>query len=428
MTIPCRLCAQARPDITQLKFETLKLSSAPAFILLGVEPENIQRPGTPTKFITGLQNSVTDSKIQPNLAFEISPYYMTQKTVQSNKIRFNAAKFMLDRPGLFETIARTATVSIGTSVISEKSFGNLQKGTGLGIGMRFQLISGNPSDAYRNFNYYYLKNQAIERIEEAVDISDGSFDISKIFDATIETFINSDLQEFKNNTLSRAEIRRLRKELKSLEYEAISRKGTKSGIPDVLRTKRTEGNGIINKSLEILNRKATPLAKQGFMLEVAAGQVYVFEDDAFSSGRHAKSGIWLVPSFRWDIDKTNPKMSLFDIMFVGRHTLNNQSAGVDQTNYLDAGSKLAFTRQKWSMNVEFVYRYATNPREGLVKNYTYRLVSGLDYKISDAVTLKFNFGTNFDGNSATYTQAKKIFAIGGINLGLVSFKPNADIK
>ena len=60
----------------QLKVEKLKLNSAPAFVILGIEPDNIQRPSSPSQFIAGLQNSFVNEKLKPNVAFEVSPYFM----------------------------------------------------------------------------------------------------------------------------------------------------------------------------------------------------------------------------------------------------------------------------------------------------------------------------------------------------------------
>jgi hypothetical protein len=420
MFISYLAAAQDGANDEKLNFQTLKLGSSPAFILLGVEPENIQRPGTPTAFITALQNAVTDNKIQPNLAFELSPYYLFKKPDNTAINRFDPRKYLLDQPDVITTIIRTATISLGTSATSENSFGDLQKGTGLGLGLRFQLIGGNAGDAYQNFNYYFLKNDVLLKLKNEIENSGANLNLHSTFLSVTNKFFTEDLPAMKNHYLSKKGEEKLRKELKELENE-INKKGSSvDNAKVVLSECERESAGFINKNLFIVN-KPKPLAKQGFMLEFAAGQAYVFENDAFNSGRHARSALWLVPSFRWDVNKSNDKMSLLDIMFVGRYTFNNQRAGVDKANYLDAGTKIAFTRNKLSVDAEFIYRYASNLPDGFRKNYTYRLVTGASYKVSDAITLKFNFGTNFDGNSATYTQAKKILAIGGINLGLLSF-------
>lgn len=402
-------------------FESLKLNSSPAYILLGVEPENIQRPGTPTAFITGLQNAVSDNKIQPNLAFEISPYYMVAKDEPGNANRFNPSKYLLDHPDVFQNIARTASISIGTSAATEKTFGKLQTGTGLGLGLRFQLISGMASQVFKTFNYDFVKFDALSKLQRMLKIYAAPFNTQATMDEVISRYFSEDLPKLEWHLLSGAESQKLKSELDGLKFEINSKGGTKEDAIKIIEAKTDEHRTVLESATAAMNLKKTPLAKQGFMLEFAAGQAYVFENDAFNSGRHAKSALWLVPSFRWDANKQGAKMSLLDIMFVGRYTFNNQSAGVDAANYLDAGTKFAFTRNKWSVNAEFVYRYATNLPAGFSKNYTYRLVTGADYKITDAITVKFNFGTNFDGNTATYTEAKKLFAVGGINFGMLSF-------
>ena len=105
-------------------------------------------------------------------------------------------------------------------------------------------------------------------------------------------------------------------------------------------------------------------------------------------------------------------------MGVLRYTINNQQAGVDIANYADAGIKGAYSQERWSISVEGVYRNASAKPVGQDKAYTYRATVGASYKLNDAFTLTFNFGTNFDGNTATYTDPKKLFAVGGLNFGL----------
>ena len=67
------------------KFETLKLTSAPAYTVLGVDPQNIQRPTTPTDFIAGAQSAIVNGKLQPNFAIEGTPYYWKHPKTDSGK-------------------------------------------------------------------------------------------------------------------------------------------------------------------------------------------------------------------------------------------------------------------------------------------------------------------------------------------------------
>ena len=115
-------------------------------------------------------------------------------------------------------------------------------------------------------------------------------------------------------------------------------------------------------------------------------------------------------------------MSLLDLIGVFRLTVNNKADKVDTADYFDAGMKLQFTHNRWSLSAEGVYRHASKVPASVNRKYTYRFVTSLDYKLSDAITFKFSFGSNFDGNTATYSDPKKMFAVGGLNFGFFKKK------
>jgi hypothetical protein len=121
-------------------FESLKLNSAPSFVILGVEPENISRPASPTQFVGAIQNSVVNGQLQPNFALEFTPYYF--KNPRKDPERFKALNYLLPSQNVGNTIGRTFSVSLATSESDSVAYGNLAAGTGLGLGIRFTLYEG----------------------------------------------------------------------------------------------------------------------------------------------------------------------------------------------------------------------------------------------------------------------------------------------
>src|SRR5258708_4095096 len=93
-------------------YDQLKINSAPAFTILGTDPDNIQRPSTPKQVVSGIQNSINGGKIQPALAFEISPYYWTDS---NEKYRFHAADYLLPNQSILKTMLKNFSISAGTS-------------------------------------------------------------------------------------------------------------------------------------------------------------------------------------------------------------------------------------------------------------------------------------------------------------------------
>lgn len=406
-------------------FESLKLNSSPAFVLLGVEPDNIQRPSTPSQLVAGLQNAVVDGKIQPNVAFEISPYYLVNPKNTTSK-RFDPRDYLLDKKSVGATLFRTLSISLASSQTDMATFGNLKSGTGIGLGLRTQIVDGQPYDRLYNYEADYDKTLFLDLLSGQVDAIQGTADFSAIFDITVKSFEKNALPASHVNVLSDRQWKKYLKELKEemlLEIKAKNLSGDHDQLIGYIDKKRGESKAKRDAELTTLNHSVNPLTKQGFMLELAAGQAYVFQENVYNEAANAKTAIWLTPSYRWQVSgDDNQQISLVDLMTVFRYTLNNQAAGVDVANYFDAGLKGAFTKGNFSGSVEYVYRNASHIPAGLSKRYTDRLSIGIDYKISPQITFKFNFGSNFDGNTTTYSDPKKMFAIGGLNFGLLNFK------
>jgi hypothetical protein len=410
-----------------LTFDNLKLNSSPAFVLLGVEPDNIQRPSSPSQFVAGLQNAVVDGKLQPNVAFEISPYYLfsskkSRSDPKKDEKQFNASYYLLDKPGLAKTIAKTLSISFGTSETDKTVFGNLKSGTGLGLGLRFQLVSGKPAKNLKKWNDAFFKHHFYKAFAASVKYNSATvFNYKNVSNKAVEDFKTYvDSAEF--NTLSEQDVQYFLKNAMSeinSKVESESLANNKDRVALYIETLDKVAGDEYSKRLDSLNSGKNPLTKQGFILEFAAGQALVFQDNNYNDVALAKTAIWLTPSWRWDASNANSdNISLIDAMGVVRYTFNNQDAHVDVADYLDLGVKGAFTQNRWSGSLEYVNRRASKLPTGQQKKYTYKLTVGLDYKLTDAITFKFTFGTNFDGNTATYTDPKKMFAVGGLNFGI----------
>jgi len=405
-------------------FESLKLNSSPAFVLLGIEPDNIQRPTTPSKLVAGLQNAVVDGKLQPNVAFEISPYYLVNPQNTTSK-RFEPMNYLFEKKDLITTMIRTLSVSLATSPTDKQIFGNLQPGTGIGWGIRMQIIDGKPGKKISDYTLNFQKYQFYANLSAELISYRGSVqDYPDVIDHVIDNFITQFLPGQHFYILSEKEWRdTLAHEKDLIKYHIKANKLddlTKIGqyVNDMLAGAKK----LKDTALNVVNHSTNPLTKEGFMLELAGGQALVFQNNTYDNATNAKTAIWLTPSWRFNTSKDGKQVSLVDAMFVGRYTMNNQQAGVDVANYIDYGLKGAVTLGNWSGSVEYVNRYASHIPTGASKNYTYRLTVGMDYKISETITFKFNFGSNFDGNTTTYSDPKKMFAVGGLNFGFMDFK------
>jgi hypothetical protein len=387
--------------------------------MMGVEPENIQRPSSPSQFIGGIQNAMVNGRLKPNVAFEMTPYYW--KNPKKDSSRFEAREYLLPEKSVFSTIYKTFTLSFGTSESDTIVFGKLKPGTGLGAGLRFTIIDGKPQG--ENINRLMKWNRLFHRQAVLITIIDNI--TTKDADVTNEKIIENAINNYLRNIGNEKSIYNLAglydtdefvKEVRSdvSKFSHLKDADFLDSLGSVIKMADKEES----KLLAAINKSKLPFAKTGFILEFAAGSAFIFQNNSLDSGKHAKTSVWLTPSYRWELNKDGDNISLLDVAGVLRLTFNNKKDSVDVANYLDAGIKFQYTHNRWSLSAEGVYRHASKVPEGVKKKYTYRFVTSLDYKMSDAVTFKFSFGSNFDGNTATYTDPKKMFAAGGLNLGI----------
>jgi hypothetical protein len=69
-------------------FKSLQLTSSPAYVILGVEPENIQRPNSPLILLLTLNSAIVKRQITTNFAIETSPYFGVKETKTQKPLTF----------------------------------------------------------------------------------------------------------------------------------------------------------------------------------------------------------------------------------------------------------------------------------------------------------------------------------------------------
>src|SRR6187551_1174237 len=94
-------------DQKTAEFDRIRTPDSPAFVLLGVSPTDIQRPGTPMGLATALSGFVSggDAALPENLSLEVAPYWLY------GHLALTAAKY---EQGGLANLYRTFTLSLGT--------------------------------------------------------------------------------------------------------------------------------------------------------------------------------------------------------------------------------------------------------------------------------------------------------------------------
>jgi hypothetical protein len=403
--------ARALGQDPQLK--QLELTTSPAYVLLGVQPTNIQRPSTPRDFAATLQTAQVNGIIQPNFAVETNPFNWNKKPLK-NKYSFRANDYFSD--AIFPAIKKNFALSIATSATDTAKFGDLSKGTGIGYGMRVTLFPGTVNKRTRDDFKAWARVEVIEifasvlkkRINKEDHVSSYE-DVIRTFDETVADLLkDEDFPDYmKPWLLDELTIYKGR-------LAAIS---DKSELNDLLTAEIDTLSKQKEIALDRINNRKAPFARDGFILEFAAAGLTVMQGNAWDSSVYAKTGVWLTPSYRIDLstDKDLELVQSFDILGVLRYIWNARK--VDQGNYLDFGAKVQFNRNDWSLGFEGVFRHASEVPEKVNSKWTYSWVGNFSYTIEENITLRLSFGSQFDGNTRRYTSPGEILAIGGVNFG-----------
>jgi hypothetical protein len=394
--------AQTKEQNIEEQFKSLQLNSSPAYVVLGVEPENIQRPNSPNDFIASVQSALVNDRLQPNFAMETSPYYWGKKKPDSKK--FNVYDYIL-KNDYWDNLAKSISFSFATSPSDSFTFGSIPVGTGLGIGMHMQLVHGKVSNNVRkNLSEWFLQGRMNLLLEQLAEILEQGGKID-------------DMGDYIDKAISRGSLKEMSAEDKNIISNLLKNKLTGKDLSTINSLIKIS-NDSSKAAIKRVNAYQFPLTREGFMLEFAIANASVAGNNNWNKLQSAKTSIWLTPSYRFNVNK-----DFIDLMAVLRVTINAKN--VDSTSYADLGGKLQWVHNKLSVSGEGIFRYLTNKPQNQKKNYTVRTAFTLSYKLNELVTFKATFGSNFDGNSTHYSDPSKMFAVGGFHFGFSNFLKNA---
>jgi hypothetical protein len=131
----------ARAQQSAVTLEELQPPSAPAFVLLGIEPSSVQRPDSPRALTTSLLSLASDKELLPkNFAMEVTPFWLASRPT------FTFDDYYQTGRGFGKTLALTAARSFALSLAtSPRVPGKDTVGTSIGVGGRMLLWPGKPS-------------------------------------------------------------------------------------------------------------------------------------------------------------------------------------------------------------------------------------------------------------------------------------------
>lgn len=400
------------------EFKQLEITSSPAYMLLGVQPTNISRPSTPREFSTSLNYVNIDGVLQPSFALETNPLnWQTEKQKKKNEsYNFDANKYF--DHNIFNGIKNNFSLSIATSNTDSVSLGELGKGTGVGLGLKTSLIPGivqkKTFKQYQNFALATAKKMCLEELKSILSDLDPDIDPS--------AYILRVLPKIKNDINRSTTIPSLMKPKVIEEIESylntFQSELKVSSLQSRLVNEMDNQRSLSTRAAGKIDSMVTPFAREGFILELAYSNLIHLPGNTWANSTLAKYGFWLTPSYRIDLspEEDFSIIESLDVMGVLRYIWNEKR--VDKTNYLDYGFKLQFNRENWNLSIEGVTRNIITSNNDLENKRTNSWITNFSYLITDNLTFRFSFGSNFDGTTRTFSQPNGRIIMGGINFGL----------
>lgn len=372
--------AYAQQDTT-ISLDLLRAPSSPGFVILGVEPSEIERPNTPNDFAISILNATNNlSALPKNYSLEFAPgwifggRHITFEDFASNNILPN--------------IWQTWTMSL--AVVTTDVDSNTQR-TKMGFGIKASLFRG-------KFNKEFKKN------------SDKRFKQLAKYNTILK---QSEDEAIKKDTLYRqlqASFDFLRKKYEDNTDASLTDFYLKMlrGITEAMQLRMAHIHSetiekVSKEQKEILDslRQAASEIKfdrWGPKLDVAGGLALDFPDRRLNFSKVLKAGFWLTGGFesedKWSVLGVgrllvNPKQEVSE---------NDTTVNKDIVN-LDLGLKAVIDKiMNFSLSFEYILRKYYDVQDNSLK-FKYDL--SLGYELGKNKLLTFSIGRNFEGITTT---------------------------
>lgn len=363
------------------------LPSSPAFSILNFEPSSVMKPTSNKDFGADVLNSFDkNGKFLLNLGLDVSPYWLKSKPSLTRE------------EYLAPTIGQCFIQSLNFSAATVKD--SVMGSNKLGVGLRFKLLNGKPTDEYLEKE----KELNVQlNISATIGIAIGNVGTTINSKAATIEFLSKTLFEMGYTKDVIASFKRMA-EKKADEFDE-----TTDGIKSFLK----KINGSVIDSNATLIKKFAELSKKrvGFILEVAGASAFVTSktSDAFR-----KTGVW--------INATNYFSSSDAWTVTGRYMFNNSDSGVTNA---DIGISYLKELSNINISVEGMARwYKVNihdrninnqPITRTEKSFTYRFSVQGSYNITADISFNMSLGKDFN---SPFLSKSTLFSIFGFTYNL----------
>jgi hypothetical protein len=396
---------------TNITMDLLVAPNSPGFTLLGISPDNVDRPETPADFAASIANTTNNlSALPKNYAMEFLPFSLLSNSFKSFQ-DFKAPKTL-------STILQTFTVSTAFATDDEvetSAPGYIRTQTGIGI--RFSILNGTIDSADTAYN-----SKLADIRTALIQLHDQNSLMMRDFRATDSGYINLDNQirnlalqdsiltkdqyiplrihltalgNFRNNADSSAKALSIQIQMDSLKDIFADNKRKIAGLNPLLEDyiEAYKVRALKVKTDEAKNLKKiiqeTKFKRTGWMLDFAGGMVLGYRNDDFQNSIVQKAGAWLNGGYE---DKSFNMLAVARYMTAFNSAVDSEGKLKNQSNF-DAGLKLEMDAldKKFTLSIESISRF-------LKDTVVYRYTINASYQVGTNQALTFSLGRDFAGS------------------------------
>ncbi len=351
-----------------LKIDDLRPPTAPAFVLLGAAPTQIERPTSPRSLAVSLASAVAsrgDNVLPKDYALEVAPYWL----VSHPTLTFDGYY----RPSLLQSLLQSLAVSLATAPLPDTLLG----GTAVAIGVRTLLVPGGPHPDLG------AKEDELRAIQTTMNrIADTAEDV------------RDSLARALGNGLADNEV----DSLVDIEVDSLKRAG--AWPYDAVLDRYADSARDVALAMQQLDKE-----RVGWQVELAGALVLDYPGMITDSGRVGRVGAWVTIAHRAPVTG-------LDLMAVFRYRHDRRTAPV--RNLFDYGGRVVWEGKGLNVSGEFLEHVGTK-LAGVAPGY--RLALNLEYRVGPWGSLTATVGND---DAVDGSAGQRLVSSIGFNLGFGS--------
>lgn len=351
----------------------LSVPDSPAFKILGLTPNKVDRPSSPREFAAAIINGLdTNGNFQSGLALDSSPYLLlNSKNITLDEYQTDYLTRFLSR----------SQFSFATAKGASDSDKSLKMATGL------KLTLWDEGDPRNDKKLMACLKKAVGQAELSMDETLEDLNVKK---GNIDLKLKKETDEAKKAALE-VKKKNIELEINKLNDERFSELNKKIALPvKECRENKEFVSNLWNKSSWSIGIAPTFITKTGNTQDYGYSGLGAWTSVSYGIKDYAQ----LIAQIQYRNKEQIP-------------VPNSQGSFFEQDN-LSFGSRLRFGTPNFNGNVEGLYIF-NNYKSGKKDDDVFRYSAGIEFKVTTNFWLSMNIGSE-TGNS----NGNKLFALGDI--------------